>query len=94
MPSQRAGEHYAQTLVVKSLAQQRQELFNDSLPGGIMSGYLEPGFPFYFINRQMLRYLGYESQEAFVAHNKGRLDNCAHPEDWERVSRAILEQLA
>lgn len=52
--SQRSGEPYPKALVVESIARQRQELLNDSLSGGIMGGYLEAGFPFYFVNRRML----------------------------------------
>ena len=60
--SQQGDEHYPQTLVIQNTVRQRQELLNDSLPGGMMGGYIEDGFPFYFINRQMLCYLGYETE--------------------------------
>ena len=63
---QREAEHYPQTLVMENLAKQRQKLLDDSLPGGMMGGYIEEGFPFYFINRRMLDYLGYENEDAFL----------------------------
>lgn len=44
--SQREGEHYPLTLVVESIARQRQELLNESVPGGMMGGYIGEGFPF------------------------------------------------
>ena len=58
--NQAGSEHYPQTLVMEHIARQRQELLNDSVPGGMMGGYMEAGFPFYFINRHMLDYLGYD----------------------------------
>lgn len=45
--SQQGDEHYPQTLVIQNTVRQRQELLNDSLPGGMMGGYIEDGFPFY-----------------------------------------------
>ena len=52
--SQKGKEHYPKTLVMQNVVHQRQELLNDSLAGGMMGGYMEEGFPFYFVNRQML----------------------------------------
>ena len=43
--SQREAEHYPQALVMEHSIRQRQELLNDSLPGGMMGGYIEEGFP-------------------------------------------------
>ncbi|MCQ4815807.1 hypothetical protein, partial [Cloacibacillus evryensis] len=61
--NQTGSEHYPQTLVMEHIARQRQKLLNDSVPGGMMGGYIEEGFPFYFINRNMLDYLGYEDED-------------------------------
>ncbi len=91
--SQRDGEHYPQTLVVESLARQRQELLNENVPGGMMGGYIEPGFPLYFINKHMLDYLGYRQEEAFTADIDGLVINCMHPDDRERVSDEVLRSL-
>lgn len=91
--SQREGEHYPQTLVMEEIAQQRQALLNDSLPGGMMGGYIEEGFPFYFINQKMLDYLGYENEEEFVDDIDGLIDNCMHPDDREMVDASVAEQL-
>lgn len=92
--SQQDGEHYPQTLVMENIAQQRQELLNDSVAGGMMGGYMEDGFPFYFINRQMLNYLGYESEADFVADIDGLISNCMHPDDRNVVDAALIKQLA
>ena len=91
--SQRCEEHYPQTLVMENLARQRQELLNESLAGGMMGGYLEEGFPFYFINRQMLDYLGYETEAEFVTDIEGMISNCMHPQDREIVDQSVAFQL-
>lgn len=92
--SQQGREHYPQTLVMENTIRQRQELLNDSLPGGMMGGYIEEGFPFYFINRQMLSYLGYDTEKEFVSDIGGMVSNCMHPEDREMVDKTVEEQLA
>lgn len=91
--SQQGDEHYPQTLVLQNAIRQRQELLNDSLPGGMMGGYIEDGFPFYFINRQMLAYLGYESEAEFVRDVDGLITNCMHPEDRRMVDQVVASQL-
>ncbi len=91
--NQREDEHYPHTLVMENMMRQRQALWNDSLPGGMMGGYMEEGFPFYFINRKMLDYLGYETQEEFVADIGGLVTNCMHPDDCKMVEDAVTEQL-
>ena len=92
--NQKGGEHYPQTLVMQHIAKQQQELLSDSVLGGMMGGYLEEGFPFYFINRQMLDYLGYESEAEFVADISGMVSNCMHPEDQHMVEESVAVQLA
>ena len=91
--SQKNGEHYPHTLVMEHAARQRQELLNDSLPGGMMGGYIEEGFPFYFINERMLDYLGYADEEEFILDNCGMVSNCMHPDDREMVDRDVAGQL-
>ncbi|MBC8535255.1 response regulator [Clostridiales bacterium BX7] len=91
--SQRESEHYPHTLVMENAIRQRQELLNDSIAGGMLGGYLEPGFPFYFINRRMLDYLGYENEEEFVHDIGGLISNCIHPGDRELVDGAVVAQL-
>ena len=92
--SQRGDEHYPRALVMENISRQRQELLNDSLPGGMMGGYIEEGFPFYFVNNRMLEYLGYASEAAFVADIGGMITNCMHPDDRAAVDEAVARQLA
>lgn len=91
--SQRENEHYPRTLVMQNTVRQRQKLLNDSLPGGMMGGYIEDGFPFYFINRQMLEYLGYGSEEEFIADIDGKVSNCMHPDDRAMVDEIVSNSL-
>ena len=91
---QRPGEHYPQTLVMENVDRQRQKLLNESVPGGMMGGYIEEGFPFYFVNQHMLDRLGYRDQDEFVQDIGGLITNCMHPDDRERVDREVDRQLA
>lgn len=91
--SQRKSEHYPHTLVMENIMWQRQKLLNDSLPGGMMGGYIEEGFPFYFINRRMLEYLGYEDKADFITNIGGMISNCICPEDRSRVESTVAGQL-
>ena len=92
--SQRGREHYPQTLVMEAIVKQRQELLNESFPGGMMGGYIEEGFPFYFVNQKMLDYLGYRDEAEFVADIGGLISNCMHPDDQRRVDRDVEAQLS
>ncbi len=91
--SRKNEEHYPEKLVMEHVDRQRQELLNDSLPGGMMGGYIEEGFPFYFINSRMLDYLGYADEEEFVSDIKGMVSNCMHPDDRNYVDRTVAAQL-
>lgn len=68
------------------------ELLYKSIPGGIMGGFLEEGFPLYYINGEMLSYLGF-SHDEFVEVTGGLIINCIHPEDrsyvWDRVEESL-----
>lgn len=68
---------------------QGKELLDNSLPGGMMGGYLKKGLPFYYINRRMLDYLGYESENDFLADNNGMIANCIHPNDRRKVDYLV-----
>ncbi|MGI6500991.1 MAG: PAS domain-containing protein [Anaerostipes sp.] len=82
-------EHY-----VYNTEQIRNDLLSSALPGGMMGGYVDEGFPFYFVNKRMLDYLGYEHEEDFVQDINGLITNCMHPEDRAMVDREVEEQLS
>lgn len=68
------------------------EVMMSMLPGGIVGGYLEDGFPLYTINDTMLSYLGYTYEE--LAEKTGELmKGIIAPEDWERVEKTIYESI-
>ncbi len=92
--NQRGGEHYPQTLVMESLNRQRSDLLNEAIAGGMIGGYQEPGFPFYFVNQRMLDYLGYGGETEFVADIGGLISNGIHPEERAEVARRITGQIA
>ena len=44
----------------------------------MMGGYISEGFPFYFVNRRMLDYLGYKTEDEFVADIDGLISKSWH----------------
>lgn len=67
-------------------------LLNSSIAGGMLGGYMEEGFPLYFINAPMLLYLGYTYPQ-FVEATQGLIINCIHPQDREAVERDVSQAL-
>lgn len=67
------------------------ELISQSIPGGIMGGYLEEGFPLYVINNTMLQILGYTYEE-LIAETNEKMINTIHPDDRTRVEESITQQ--
>ncbi|MDD3334490.1 MAG: PAS domain-containing protein [Eubacteriales bacterium] len=85
--SQQADEYFP-------VEQEKKSLVLSTMDGGLMGGYCEAGFPFYFINDRMLGYLGYEQEQDFVADIGGMISNVMHPDDRKSVERTVDEQLA
>lgn len=69
------------------------KLVMKTLPGGIMGGYLEKGFPLYTINDKMLEILGY-SYEELLAVSGEKMLNVIYEADRDRVEKEIYRQLA
>ena len=65
-----------------------------SMPGGIICGYAERGFPIYFVNKKFLEMLGYSSYEEYAEDVQGLALNGIHPKDQDRVSREIMHSYA
>lgn len=91
---QQDGEHYPNEKVIENVMKQRQEMLNETIAGGMMGGYFEPEFPYYFINHRMLDYLGYANETEFVSDIMGKITNCMHPDDRERVNQEVNNKLA
>lgn len=68
------------------------ELISESLPGGIMGGYLEEGYPLYTINNKMLDILGYTYEELIDATDE-KMMNIIYPADRDRVGADIQVQM-
>lgn len=68
------------------------ELITKALPGGIMGGYLEEGYPLYVINEKMLEILGYTYDELIHATDE-KMINVIHESDRERVEISIDKQM-
>lgn len=73
----------------------RRELMDlvcQMMPGGIIGGYIEEGFPLYVINKNMLEMMGYTYEE-FVDAFDGMVANSICDEDVERVSREVFAKM-
>lgn len=64
------------------------DLMMEIIPGGVMGGYLEPGFPLYVINDTLLELLGYTYEE-FIEETHELMENTIHPDDRLGVWRSI-----
>ena len=91
--SQQADEYFPVEQHKCKLEQEQKSLVLSTMDGGLMGGYCEEGFPFYFINDRMLEYLGYDHEAEFVTDIDGLIENVMHPDDQEIASQAIREQL-
>ena len=67
------------------------EIISKSMPGGIVIGYAEEGYPLCFANDRYLELLGYASYEEYY-EDAGGLGTChIHPDDLDMVNRQIAE---
>lgn len=69
------------------------ELIGQVMPGGIVGGYMEEGFPLYVANERLLEMAGYESYEDFNTDIQGLVINSIHPEDRTYVNNQMAEIL-
>ena len=71
---------------------QLAELITKALPGGVMGGYLEEGYPLYTINNKMLDILGYTYDE-LVDATDDKMINIIYGPDRESVEESIAAQI-
>ena len=62
------------------------------MPGGIIGGYMEEGFPLYVVNDTLLDMMGYTYEE-FVERIDGMMLNSIHKEDVDRVRKQVLKRM-
>lgn len=72
--------------------QDLMDLMTEVIPGGVIGGYLEEGFPLYVVNDQLLSMVGYTYEE-FLADTGGLVLNSIHESDREMVCQQIREAL-
>lgn len=70
------------------------ELIGQIMPGGIVGGYLEEGFPLYAANERLLEMAGYNSYQAFQTDIQGLVINTVHPDDRAYVKEQMAKILA
>ena len=78
--------------LTKAVRANAAQLLYRCIPGGIVGGYMEEGRPLYYINEEMLSYLGFTCDE-FLQATGGLLVNCIHPQDREKVKERITAML-
>lgn len=69
--------------------QDLMEIVGQIMPGGIVGGYLEPGFPLYVANEKLLHMAGYDSCEEFERDIDGLVLNSIHPDDWDLLNEEM-----
>lgn len=66
------------------------DIVTQVIPGGVIGGYNEKGFPLYVINNRLLEMTGHTYQ-SFLEETGGFIINSMHPEDRERVMKQVSE---
>ncbi|MCI2056378.1 MAG: PAS domain-containing protein [Oscillibacter sp.] len=92
--NQQPDEYFPLAKGREKIAREKRELVFSTMSGGLMGGYLKPGFPLYFIDDRLLQYLGYASEAEFSLDIDGLVSNAMHPDDRALVNEALARQLA
>lgn len=77
----------------KQMRHELMDLIGQTMPGGIMGGYMEQGFPLYVANERLLSMAGYDSYEEFEKDIQGQIINCIHPEDRGYINSRVDQLL-
>lgn len=67
------------------------ELLCETMPNGIIGGYIEEGYPVYMVNDTFLELLGYTYEE-FIEETGGNVANRIWKEDREEAVQKIMQQ--
>lgn len=73
--------------------QELREIICQVMPGGIIGGYMEPDFPLYLINDELLSMLDFTYDE-FIDITKGLVINMIHEDDRKFVNNEVEKQLS
>lgn len=77
------------SMIAKENRESAAFLFARSIPGGMIGGYCEKGFPIYFANEEMIHMLGYDSYQDMCDGIHGYVENTIYEKDRRLVSRDI-----
>ncbi len=69
------------------------QLIDQMMPGGIMGGYVEDGFPLYIVNERFLCMAGY-THDQFLQDTNGLVINSVHEDDRKMVCEKITQVLS
>lgn len=92
---QEEGEFFPLKFLAQQAALSREtqhdlmEILGQLMPGGVVGGYVEEGFPLYVANERLLRMAGYDSYAQFEADIWGLIIHSIHPDDREYVNREM-----
>ncbi len=81
MSQSRLSEKNARTIAAKFITEHDK--------AGLLGGYCEPDFPFFFANEQMAKMLGYASVDELVQGIDGKVSRTIHPEDMAQVLKDL-----
>ena len=76
---QQSGTYIPFSMAEGYVKEKAFDFFNEAISGGMIGGYVEEGFPFYFVNKAMLDYLDYESEAEFVTAIGGLIKKLCAP---------------
>lgn len=78
-----------ETLLNEKAQHELIDIICQMMPGGVIGGYIEEGFPLYVVNDTMLEMMGYTYDE-FVEDTGGLVINSIHEEDADMVAREVF----
>lgn len=81
--------HGVQTLS-QDTRQELMEIISQIMPGGIVGGYAQEGFPLYVANDRLLEMAGYDSYQDFDQDIQGLVINSIHPDDRDYVNSELV----
>lgn len=97
---QEEGEFYPLKFICRSAESLGREarydlmgLIEQIMPGGIVGGYAEEGYPLYVANERLLRMTGYSHYDEFAQDIRGLVINTIHPDDRDYVNTAMADIL-
>ena len=67
------------------------DIISKSMPGGVVIGYAEEGYPLYYANDRYLELLGYSSYEEYYKEADGLGIKHIHQDDLGMVNKQIME---